>query len=506
MVGRISNALRSHQSVLAQSPTGSGKTVIASHMTRKIIAAGKRVYFTVHRSELLEQTAGTFNNDGIDHGYIAAGHQMNLMHRAQICSIDTLKRRIEIIPVPDYAIPDEAHHGGAAGWAKVFDYWKERGTKIIGLSATPHRLDGRGLDDHFDVLVPGPSVAWLIANGYLSGYRIFAPSTPDLSGVHTQMGDYKQSEVEAEMERPGITGDIVAHWLKYAERKKTILFAVSVAHSKHTCQQFISAGVRAAHLDGKTPQAERKQIAQDFARGKVELICNVDLFGEGYDLSAQAGFDVTIDCVILARPTQSLTLFLQQIGRALRVKADGSKALILDHAGNTMQHGLPDEDRIWTLEGTRGNGGKKNRDEPNASVAQCPNCFGVHAPAALCPYCGHVYKIKERKIDERPGELEEINAESLRRRRMAAQGVADDMPAMLAMGYSKRRAAKILAARVEKAALRARVAELTLEAGEKLSDRDLKKMKPKALKEKIVELETVLKKNGHDQFMSVANE
>ena len=342
VVAATRQALRSYRKVIIQAATGFGKTVIAAFMAKNASKKDKRLYFICHRAELVYQTHLTFNKVGIDHGFIASGFTPDYDQKIQICSIETLKRRLDKVPPPDICLWDEAHHTGAAGWAAVQAYYEK--AFHIGLSATPWRLDGKGLGRWFDKMICGPSMAWLIENKFLSEYKIYAPSTPDLSGVHTRMGDFKQDELEAAVDNSVLVGNIVKHYLKYARGKKTILFAVSIKHSKRIVAEFKASGVRAVHLDGTTPKAERKQASILFAQGRIDVLCNVDLFGEGYDLAAQSGMEVNIEAAILARPTQSLSLFLQQCGRSLRYSLN-KIAIILDHAGNTMRHGLPDDDR-----------------------------------------------------------------------------------------------------------------------------------------------------------------
>ena len=259
--------------------------------------------------------------------------------------------------------------------------------------------------------------------------------------------------------------------------------------------------MKAQHIDGKTPKKLRAEMCRDFADGKIEVLLNVDLFGEGYDLAAQAGKDVTIDCVIQARPTQSLSLHLQQVGRGLRKKSDGSKALLLDHAGNWMRHGLPDDERVWSLEGEKRTRKKRQSAEEAGSVRQCPTCYGVHEPAPKCPYCGHVYESAGRKIEEREGELQEINTSAVRRSHLASQGRARTPEQMRALGYSAARTAHIMAARAEKTALQNTLRGLLKEANETITEHEMKKMKPKALKSMIVEMKTKLNKNGHQLFL-----
>ena len=450
LISSIRNELKKNHSVLCQAPTGSGKTALAAYMILNAAKRGKVVYFICHRQELIDQTAKTFNKVGINYfSYIASGYSHDAKSPIQICSIQTLVRRLGNVK-PDLVILDECHHVAAKGWAKVKSYYKK--SFWVGLSATPTRLDGAGLDIYFESMVQGENVEWLIANGFLSDYDLYCPNSPDLTGIHTRMGDYAQDELSTVMKKPSITGDIIKHWRKYAEGKKTLGFACSVEHSKYLTSQFVEAGIKAVHLDGTTDRGERVATAVQFAKGEIDILFNVDLFSEGYDLSSQANTDVTVDCVIQARPTKSLALHLQQVGRALRPKSDGSKAIILDHAGNCLKHGLPDDIREWSLKGNKGSK-KAKQEEADVNIRVCKSCFAVHRFSPKCPYCGYEYEVKARKIVEADGELVQIDKEALRRRQAHQQAQAGSLDQLIQLGksrgykYPTQWAAKVFSAR-----------------------------------------------------------
>lgn len=436
VVQRTREALRRSPRVLVQAPTGAGKTAIAAFMIGQTVARLSGAWFICHRAELIEGTSKTFSRYGIPHSFVASGLPMNLASLVKICSIDTLKNRIAALPLPRIAIVDEAHHCGAAGWASVIQFLAAAGVKIIGLSATPRRLDGIGLDAHFDELVLGPAVAWLIEHGHLSGYRMFAPHVPDMKGVRRNMGDFARGEAEGVMSKPKLTGDAIAHWSRHARNLRTVAFGVTVAHSHHIAAQFREAGIPADHLDGTTPMGERKRIISDYASGRLQVLTNVDLFGEGFDLSSIAGTDVTIDAVMQMRPTQSLSLHLQQIGRSLR-PAPGKTAIILDHAGNSQRHGFPDDEREWSLEG-REKGKKSANDNGPPPPATCSSCFSqVRRPAPrACPYCGNALSPDPKPVEVADGELLEVTEADKRRiradlkREEAGAKTLDDLVAL----------------------------------------------------------------------------
>lgn len=418
-IKELRQSLRDHQAVLGQAPTGFGKTVVASFMVASAHHKGFDVAFMVHRRELIDQTSKTFSLAGIPHTFIAAGQHHNPRMRVSIASVGTLQNRLESVRPPKLLIVDEAHHCSAAGWARIVNWAKKHGTKIVGLTATPWRLSGEGLRDHFDHMVLGPEVGWLIENGYLSKYRAFAPSTPDLTLVHERAGDFVNSEIEQVMIGKAVIADFVGQWKSKAYGKRTVGFATSIRHSELLVKEFNAAGIPAVHVDANTPPAERKLHIMNFAAGYIPIIWNVDLFGEGFDLSSIAGRDVPIEAVIQGRPTQSLSLHLQQLGRALRPKPE--PAIILDHAGNIMRHGLPDSPFNWSLDAWANKRG--GRAEEVERSKQCPKCYFVHNPfLPNCPNCGHKYEPIRKQMDVVEGDLKEISREQVDAARAVSDG------------------------------------------------------------------------------------
>lgn len=434
LVDRTRAALARHKSVLVQLATGGGKTGLASFMLGRAAERGKRSVFTVHRQELLEQTQKTFAEFGIPCGVVAPGHYPRPHELVQIASIDTLRSRLKRgkpVPPADMLVVDEAHHLAAPTWQFVKGSYAEKnaGIRTIGLSASPERRDGKGLDDQFDVMVEGPSVRWLMDNGFLADYRAFAPSAPDLSGVHTVKGDYDKAEAEAAMDKSSITGDAIDHYIRHARGRKFIAFCVSIKHSLHTMEQFRAAGVACWHVDGETDRAERKMAMDDFRRGDLQGLLNVDLFGEGLDVP-------DAEVMIGLRPTKSLALFLQQCGRVLRPQP-GKTALILDHGSNLARHGLVDDERHWSLQGRKARKKIEEDAEDNVQTRQCPACFYVHRPAPSCPACGHVYEAQPREVEERAGELVEIDKERMRHAMKEETRNARTEEALTALGRSR---------------------------------------------------------------------
>jgi superfamily II DNA or RNA helicase len=423
--------LRQGKSVLALSATGSGKTVLASFMIGRAAERGKRVWMIVHRDFLLTQTAGALERAGVEFGYIASGFDFNPHKQVHIVSIQTVIRRLARLTPPDLIVWDECHHIASSSWASVYRW--AGGAHHVGLSAVSSRLDGRGLGDFYSALVRGPSVAWLTERGFLSAYRAYAPGSPDLRGVHTRAGEYVTRELAAVMDTDTIVGNVVGQYRRLANDKKAIYFAVSIDHSKHIAAGFTAAGVPARHLDADSSLDERVRAARDLAGGELRVLSCVDLFGEGYDLSAQSGRDVSVEAVGLCRPTQSLTLHLQQIGRALRPKPE--PAVILDHAGNIMRHGLPDEEREWSLDGVAR---KKSDKDVGPPVHVCEACYGTYRTQLLaCPYCGAIREIQRRVVEEVEQDLIEADIRLVRAARVREQARAESLLELRALAAAR---------------------------------------------------------------------
>ena len=404
--------MKGFKSLLITSPTGSGKTILTAHMIQTAQSQGFGSWFVVHRRELVKQSMKAFVNVGIKQfGIAAAGWQEMNREEVQIASIQTVARRYQRFKKPTLIIWDECHHIAAGSWSKIFKAFPLAFN--IGLTATPQRLDGRGLSDHFQKIIKGPSVSWLIENGFLCPYRLFAPPGLNVSNLHTRMGDFVRGELSAIVDKPTITGDAISEYKKLANGKRAVVFCVSVEHSKHVVSQFLAAGINAAHIDGETDNSVRDNILRRFEDGEIKVLSNVELFGEGFDLPS-------LEVVILLRPTQSLGLYLQQVGRVLRISPGKETALILDHAGNCERHGLPDEDRDWSLEGSKKS--KKSNSFNGPSVRICPKCFAAQFHGlASCKHCGFAFPVESREIQTEDGTLVEIDAAAVQKKRRAEQ-------------------------------------------------------------------------------------
>jgi len=396
---------RRMRAVLLCMPTGAGKTVTASTVVHGASAKGNVTWWICHRRELVSQASQTFYSLGIPHGTVQAGHVSNPHALVQVASVQTIIRRLDELPEPDLIVFDECHHIGSDTWQAIYDRFPK--ARVLGLTATPWRLDGVGLGRWFEHMVLGPSTGELIENGSLSKYRLFAPSQPDLSGVGVTGGDFKRNALAKAMDRPQIVGDAIGHYLKLCAGKRAVAFAAGVENSKSIAAQFRAAGITAEHVDGSMTVDARDAAVDRFRRGETLILSNSDLFGEGFDVPA-------IEAAILLRPTKSLSLHLQQVGRALRPAPGKTEAIILDHAGNSLTHGLPDDDRDWCLDDRE----KRQRAAPtDVPVRQCSGCFFVYRPAPKCPQCGHVAEVKAREIEVVEGSLQEVDRTLIQRQR-----------------------------------------------------------------------------------------
>lgn len=411
------------RAVLFNLPTGGGKTVTASTIVHGAAQKSNVVWWLCHRRELVAQASATFHSLGIQHGTVQSGHVSNPGALVQVGSIQTVAKRLHELPEPALIVFDEAHHIGAASWADIFHRFPK--ARVLGLTATPWRLDGQGLGQWFQAMIEGPTVAELIENGSLCRYRLFAPAMPDLSGVATAAGDYQRGALAAAMDKPQIVGDAIGHYKRLCGGKRAVVFAAGVDNSKHIVAQFLDAGVPAEHVDGSMTAFERDAAVERFRSGQTLILSNSDLFGEGFDVPA-------IEAAILLRPTKSLSLHLQQVGRALRPCAGKDEAIILDHAGNSLLHGLPDDVREWSLDDRE----KKKRAAPlETPVKQCAECFFVHRPARQCPNCGHVPEVKAREIEVVEGTLTEVKA--VPRAKFKEQGKANSLEGLIDLGRQR---------------------------------------------------------------------
>lgn len=413
------------RTIVFQASTGAGKTALAAYILAQAIAKGSHVHFWVHRRELVRQSLLAMDRAGVRCGVIRAGYPINDAP-AQVVMIPSLPRRLNKIRKPDLIVIDEIHHAASKTLSTLIEAFPN--AVILSLTATPWRLDGRGLRPWFEKMVLGPPMSWLIENGWLAPYRMFCPSQLDLSDVHITAGDYNRGELSAAMGKTTVVGDAVAHYKKYVPGKRGLVFAWSIEASKEIVARFNAAGIPAAHVDGETEDRTRDRAIDRFTSGELKILSNVDLFGEGVDVPAlDAVFDLT--------PTRSLTRYLQRCGRALRPSEGKAAAFLFDHSHNSSRHGLPDEDREWSLDGVKR---KKKSLNPPSLVRCCPVCQEVSSlRVRVCP-CGQLLvQTRELEHDEH-AELTEVDPGVLRRGHEMTAKEEREYQYLVKMGRRKR--------------------------------------------------------------------
>lgn len=416
--------------LLAVAPTGSGKTVMFSYMASAAAAKGLNVLILAHREELLFQISETLEQFNSPHGFIMPGVIIDPRKNIQVGSVFTVINNIGKFKNPDLIIIDETHHFATGNtWSKVLAHFP--GVKIVGVTATPCRLDGKPLNDLFEALVLGPSVSDLIKEGALSDYVAYTPDLVEVEDLKITAGDYNKGQMNLMMNKPSITGDAIKEWFRLASGKKTIVFCVSVEHAKNVAEAFMNAGVSARAVDGAMDKITRRQILDDFKSGKIQVLTNVNIFTEGFDCK-------TIECVVLLRPTASLSMFLQMVGRGLRVFPGKGKAILIDHVKALETHGLPDDDQAWSLT-DKIKRRKKVDGKAVSPVKVCTTCFAANASLNLfCVYCGAPFEMKKRSgPDKVDGELKELDKESFKKKRKKQQNPATTLEGLIALGIQR---------------------------------------------------------------------
>lgn len=384
---------RGNKAVVSVLGCGGGKSIIQGTIAANATAKGNRVLFLVHRKELCEQITSTFQMCGVDFNLCTVG------------MVQTVCKRLSTIANPDIIITDECHHSTANTYRKIYNAFPD--AILLGFTATPCRLNHGGLGEVYSDLITSVSTRWLIENNYLSPYKYYSVKLADTSGLHIRAGEYKADEVNELMQNKEIYGETVKQWERIAKNKKTIIYCASVEASRMTAKEFQDAGYSSYSLDGTSAKNERISVMERFRNGDIKILCNAELFGEGLDVP-------DCECVVLLRPTQSLTLYIQQSMRSMRYMP-GKTAIIIDHVGNCYQHGLPDDDRTWTLE-------PKKNQENMIKIRECQNCFAVYPPTkSKCPYCGYEATKEVQRKDKKIVDIDLVEVkrqENLRNTRL----------------------------------------------------------------------------------------
>lgn len=442
---QLRESFRRYLSVLLVLPTGAGKTVLFSHFASKIAAAGQRIVILVHRDELLQQVSETLEKFDVKHGLIAAGEPYDRRYLVHVASVMTLVKRLDKIVIPDWCIPDEAHHCiSLSTWGRVFTTWRAANPRlrILGVTATPCRLSGEGLgidaDGPFEHMVVGPSVRTLIDDGYLSKYKIYVPPTViDRSMLHKRAGDFIRGEASAAINKPKIIGDVIDTYKVNLDGAPSALFAPSVDSAGMFAQKFRDRGYQSVCVDGKMDKNIRRSIISDFKRGAINVLTNCNLLTEGVDCPGMVG-------MIDVSPTESLSLDRQKKGRVIRKMQGIEFKIIIDHVGNSgsmengefiPKHGMPDEEYEWDLNGVA----KKSKSAiTSPSPRQCGQCFAMSpAFASQCRECGQPFTAKPREVKQVEGELQEVDPEVAKRKASVEQGTAKDLDSLIELGRQR---------------------------------------------------------------------
>ncbi|WCG36386.1 DEAD/DEAH box helicase [Companilactobacillus farciminis] len=378
LINDLKNSLvHGNHNVVVQSPAGSGKTVTMAAIAKGATDKQNNVLFIVHRREIVEQVKSTFKAYGVN------------MKLCYVGMVQTVTRRLEKLDKPQLILVDECHHALAKSYTRIFDYFKQ--ANVVGFTATPIRLSGQGLSKVFDDLILGPQIDWLIDNNFLAPYEYYSVKLIDDKKLKkNSTGDFSSKSMDSASKNI-IYGDVIKTYKRIAGNTKTIIYTHNVESSIKVAKEFNNAGFKALQVDGKTPKDKRKQVMDDFRNGKVTILVNAELYGEGVDVP---------DCqtVIMLRPTESLSLFIQQSMRCMRYRPNKT-ATIIDHVANYTRFGLPDTPRTWSLEGRP----KKKSNGGGTAIRTCPHCFAVIPVAySTCPICGYVIGVenKEMKVDK----------------------------------------------------------------------------------------------------------
>lgn len=425
-------------------PTGAGKTVVFSRVAQLAKAHDTRTVVIVHRDSLLSQACEKLRDFGIPYSIIAPGHRFFGDH-VSVASVQTLVRRLDQHSF-DLIVVDEAHHAVAGSYKKIIDHYQE--AHVLGVTATPTRLDGAGLNTIFDTLTLGPSVRELIDDGYLAEpVYVGAKKMVDLSRVHTQMGDFNMRELADVMDQENLIGNAVEHYREMAPGQPAIAFCVNRKHAEDTAAQFCKAGYRFANVDGTMHLRDIRRRIAGLGDGSLDGITSCELVSEGTDVPRAA-------VGIMLRPTKSVAVSMQQTGRLLRpvyakgydlstkggrlaAIAAGPKphALVIDHAGNWCRPGIgfADDEREWSLEGRKRRAGSGD-GLAGIAVRQCPKCFRCHKPAPACPGCGYVYIVMAESPETEEGQMVTIDKEAMRRQKNALVKSAKTYAELKAVG------------------------------------------------------------------------
>lgn len=388
--------------VCAVMPTGSGKTLTFADIARRSAERGNRVLILTHRREIQRQTMIKLFEGGVTAGQIISGGVMTQHQNVQVGMVQTVAKRLAKIPKPDLIIIDECHHLLAKSWLSVVNYWPE--VPRIGFTATPERLDGRGLgeDGVFTSMVQGPQIRELVKMRKLAYPVMCRPEQEFNAEYHIKRGDYDTKEQEQAISKRAVIGNVIEHYREKLDGLPAIGFTPTVETAFNLSEQFRDAGYKAVAVHGSMSDTERDNAIKGLGDGSLNVIFSCDVISEGVDVPVVSG-------AMLLRRTMSLGLYLQQVGRALRMFPGKEKAYILDHAGNRWIHGHVLEDRQWDLYQEK----RKGKKQVNVQITECPKCYDVWpGKPRTCPGCGYnfsagAFQKQQEQFQMLKGELKE---------------------------------------------------------------------------------------------------
>ena len=389
-------------------PCGSGKSVIYAQVIKSVADNKKKILWLVHRRNLVYQMLGILKEHfGIQASVIMAGVKPDLDNPIQLCTLQTYSRRLNIDAIAfnkffvdaDVVLHDEAHRSISKTSQNILKLYKDK--IIMGCTATPVRADGRGLGEVYNNILDIAGIKELTGGGYLAPARYFVPVSIDLDGVKVSMGDYVAKQLDERVNKSRLIGDIVENWLAHGENRKTLVFCVNVRHSIAVMEAFQRAGVPAGHLDARSSDEERDEMFARMERGDITVLCNVAVYQEGLDVP-------DISCIIMARPSKSLGLVRQCLGRGLRPSNGKRDCIFFDHGGVIYEHGLLTDEIAWSLDGTKQAWAKKAPPKERAPV-KCRVCHLVFEGSRVCPDCGTPCKTFSKDVDTLEAELAEVN-------------------------------------------------------------------------------------------------
>lgn len=398
-----------HRKFLLVCPTGAGKTIIASKIILHASGNGYPVLFLAHRRELIFQCADKLKSFGVDCGIILSQEPQEPHKKVQVASVQSyhvkvMRKRTLDKPPAELIIFDEAHHLMSSNtWMRILEEYPN--ALVLGMTATPINRRGSGMGHCFDAMIKCPSISELVGSGHLVSVRYFAPSIPDLNGVKIQAGDYSEPQLESRMDTPTLIGEVCENWSRICPDRKTIVFASGVKHSIHLAECFRNIGIKAEHLDGTTDKEIRDNIIARFKDGDLQVLVNCQVLTEGFDCPVAS-------CLVLARPTKSLMLYLQMAGRGLRPWPGKQNLILIDHAGAVYEHGTLDQDFDWKMEyagGTINEERVAKRKEQKKRQITCGQCKTVYEGRLKCPECGWQPQVRGKPVNTYEAYLQEID-------------------------------------------------------------------------------------------------